>query len=110
VGTIAAKGLIEKSIHLAIKDDMMYIGNKGNESVVRYHLQNQSVTPFIAPRSGGLKNPSGLAFDGSGYFYVASRGSRQILRYDLKSGAPDENPFIDELADDPEFIELICRA
>jgi sugar lactone lactonase YvrE len=54
-----------------------------------------------------LKNPAGLAFGNDGFFYVASRGSRQILRYRLEDGRPDKHPFIDALADDPEFIEPV---
>jgi hypothetical protein len=106
-GTIAAKVLIDQPIHLAFKDDMIYVGNKGNESIVRYDLRSQRITPFIAPHSGGLKNPAGLAFGNDGFFYVASRGSRQILRYRLEDGRPDKHPFIDALTDDPEFIEPV---
>jgi hypothetical protein len=54
-----------------------------------------------------LENPSGLAFGDDGYFYVASRGSRQILRYRLSDGVPDLKPFIDQLDDEPEFMERV---
>ena len=109
LGTLAAKGVIDKPIHLALRDDMIYVGNKGNESIARYDLKKGHLTTFIVPRSGGLRDSSGLAFDSEGYFYVASRGSRQILRYRLQDGTPDKKTFIDRLADDPEFIELVAR-
>jgi hypothetical protein len=54
-----------------------------------------------------LENPSGLAFGDDGYFYVARRGSRQILRYRLSDGVPDLKPFIDQLDDEPEFRERV---
>ena len=109
LGAIAAPDLIDKPIHLAVSGDMLYIGNRGNESVVKCDLRSEQVAPFIHPQAGGLKNPSGLAFGDDGYFYVASRGSRQILRYRLSDGWPDRHPFIDHLDDEPEFIEPVGR-
>ena len=107
LGKIVAPNLIDKPIHLAVNGDALYIGNRGNESVVKCDLRREQVTPFIQPQAGGLKNPSGLAFGDDGYFYVASRGSRQILRYRLSDGVPDLKPFIDQLDDEPEFMERV---
>ena len=107
LGAIAAPGLLDKPIHLAVSGDVLYIGNRGNESVVKCNLRDEQVVPFIHPKSGGLDNPSGLAFGDDGYFYVASRGSRQILRYRLADGWPDKHPFVDGLDDEPEFIEPV---
>jgi sugar lactone lactonase YvrE len=107
LGLITAPGLIDKPIHLAASGDVLYIGNRGNESVVKCELGSEHVLPFIRPKAGGLKNPSGLAFGGDGYFYVASRSSRQVLRYRLSDGAPDKRPFIDDLDDEPQFIEPV---
>lgn len=107
LGAIAAPDLIDKPIQLAVSGDVLYIGNRGNESVVKCDLHNEQVVPFIHPKAGGLNNPSGLAFGDDGYFYVASRGSRQILRYRLADGLPDKHPFIDDLEDEPEFIEPV---
>ena len=109
-GEIAAKGLLDKPIHLAVSGGALYIGNRGNESVVKCDLHSEAVTTFIQSQAGGLKNPAGLAFGDDGFFYVASRGSRQILRYQLADGRPDGRPFIDGLHDDPEFIEPMSRA
>ena len=106
---ISAPGLIDKPIHLAVDGNTLYIGNRGNESVVKCDLPTKKVTPFIRPKSGGLKNPSGLAFGSDGWFYAGSRGSRQILRYRLSDGSPDARPFIDELQDEPEFLERADR-
>lgn len=107
LGAIAAPKMIDKPIHLAVSGDLLYIGNRGNESVVKCDLHSEQVVPFIHPKSGGLNNPSGLAFGDDGYFYVASRGSRQILRYRLADGWPDRHAFIDNMEDEPEFIESV---
>jgi hypothetical protein len=105
LGAIAARDRIDKPIHLAVSGSVLYIGNRGNESVVKCDLHSEKVAPFIRPKAGGLDNPSGLAIGEDGFFYVASRGTRQILRYRLDDGSPDRRPFIDELEDEPEFIE-----
>ena len=108
-GEIMAAGQIDKPIHLALNGGTLYIGNRGNESVVKCDLQSETVTTFIQSRAGGLNNPAGLFVGDDSCFYVASRGSRQILRYQLADGRPDRRPFIDNLEDDPEFIELVTR-
>ena len=50
---------------------------------------------------------SPMAFGSDGYFYVGSRGTRQVLRFDRK-GVPDRKPFIDHLEDEPEFIAEVA--
>ncbi len=107
LGSIAAPELIDKPIHLMAEGDLLYIGNRGNESVVTCDLRSERVTPFIQPKAGGLDNPSGLALGNDGWLYVGSRGSRQILRYRIADGLPDRRPFIDGLEDEPEFIERV---
>ena len=53
-----------------------------------------------------IDKPIQLAVGGT-TLYVGNRGSRQILRFRLSNGLPDAKPFIDELEDEPEFIELV---
>jgi hypothetical protein len=50
-----------------------------------------------------------MAFGPDGKLYVSSRATRQILRFDASTGAPDATPFIDALPDFPEFITLVER-
>lgn len=103
LGAISDKHLIDKPIHLIANGAQLYIGNRGNESVARCDLNSGQVAAFIRPKAGGLNNPSGMAFGSDGYFYVGSRGTRQVLRFSLK-GAPERKPFIHNLEDEPEFI------
>ncbi|MDB5350556.1 MAG: regulatory domain of in-like proprotein convertase [Planctomycetota bacterium] len=42
---------------------------------------------FVAPKSGGLSQPEGLAFGQDGKLYVADAQTNQIFRYDGKTGA-----------------------
>jgi CSLREA domain-containing protein len=44
------------------------------------------VSEFVAPGSGGLKNPNSIAFSGS-YLYVTDASSHNVLRYNATTGA-----------------------
>jgi hypothetical protein len=48
-----------------------------------------------------------MAFGDDGFLYVASRNTKEILRYDTKDGRPSSAPFIKNLADSPEFLMLV---
>jgi hypothetical protein len=50
-----------------------------------------------------------MAFGDDGFFYVASRNSKEILRYGSADGRPHGKPFIKDLADNPEFLMLVRR-
>jgi hypothetical protein len=50
-----------------------------------------------------------MAFGDDGFLYVASRNSKQILRYGGNDGRPRRKPFINDLADNPEFLMLVAR-
>jgi hypothetical protein len=45
-----------------------------------------------------------MALGDDGHFYVASRNSREILRYDDIDGTRHGQPFIKDLKDYPEFL------
>jgi hypothetical protein len=50
-----------------------------------------------------------MAFGDDGFLYVASRNSREILRYGSIDGRLRGKPFIKDLADNPEFLMLVDR-
>lgn len=102
-------GDLENPIHLLFDHTghRLYVGSEARDSVLAYDLTTDRVFTFIAPRSGGLREPAGMALGDDGYLYVASRGTRQILRYDAVNGRPDAKPFIDDMRDRPEFLLLV---
>ena len=61
----------------------------------------------MASKSGGLNGPAGMAFGDDGRFYVASRNTKEILRYEDINGSQQGKPFITNLKDNPEFLMLI---
>jgi 6-phosphogluconolactonase (cycloisomerase 2 family) len=102
---------LDKPIHLLLSPDGRYllIGSGGNDSILRHDLQQGSTTVFVAPKSGGIDGPAGMAFGDDGLLYVASRNSKELLRYDWTDGRPHGKPFIEDLADNPEFLMLVRR-
>jgi streptogramin lyase len=85
----------------------LFVGSGGNDSILRHDLRQNSTSVFITPKSGGLNGPAGMAFGDDGLLYVASRNTKEILRYDPKDGRPLSKPFIKDLGDNPEFLMLV---
>lgn len=55
-------------------------------SVLRYDHTGSFVDILVSPGSGGLENATGISFGPDGNLYVASFGSREVLRYDGETG------------------------
>ncbi|PYL02643.1 MAG: hypothetical protein DME31_08760, partial [Verrucomicrobia bacterium] len=102
---------VDKPIHLMLSPDSHYlfVGSGGNDSILRHDLRQNSTSVFITPKSGGLNGPAGMVFGDDGLLYVASRNTKEILRYDAKGGRPSGEPFIKNLGDNPEFLMLVRR-
>jgi DNA-binding beta-propeller fold protein YncE len=102
-------GHLDKPIHLLLSPDgrFLYIGNGGNDSILRYDLLHECSIVFIPSKSGGLNGPAGMSLPEDGFLYVASRNSKEILRFDITDGRPEKTPFIKDLADNPEFLILV---
>jgi len=102
---------LDRPIHLLLSPDGRYllIGSGGNDSILRHDLQQDSTSVFIESKSGGLDGPAGMAIGDDGLLYVASRNSKEILRYGWSDGRPRGKPFISDLPDNPEFLMLVQR-
>lgn len=106
---ISRSNQLDKPIHLLLSRDGRYllVGSGGNDSILRHDLQQGSTSVFIESKSGGLNGPAGMAFGDDGFLYVASRNSKEILRYGSIDGRPRGGPFIKNLMDNPEFLMLV---
>lgn len=102
---------LDRPIHLLLSPDGRYllIGSGGNDSILRHDFRRNSTSVLVASKSGGLNGPAGMAFGDDGFLYVASRNSKEILRYGSIDGRPRGKPFIENLADNPEFLMLVGR-
>jgi hypothetical protein len=102
---------LDRPIHLLLSPDGRYllIGSGGKDSILRHDLREGSTNLFVEPKSAGLDGPAGMAFGDDGFLYVASRNSKQILRYGGIDGRAHGKPFINDLADNPEFLMLVAH-
>ena len=102
---------LDRPIHLLFSPDgrYLFIGSGGNDSILRHDFRRNSTSVLVASKSGGLDGPAGMAFGDDGFLYVASRNSKDILRYGPNDGRPRGKPFIENLADNPEFLMLVGR-
>ena len=107
---VSRSNQIDKPIHLLHSPDGRYllIGSGGTDSILRHDLHQNATSIFVESKSGGLNGPAGMAFGDDGLLYVASRNSKEILRY-TSDGQPYREPFIKDLADNPEFLMLVSR-
>jgi DNA-binding beta-propeller fold protein YncE len=101
---------VDKPIHLLLSPDgrYLFIGSGGTDSILRHDLHQNATSVFVESKSGGLNGPAGMVFGDDGLLYVASRNSKEILRY-RSDGKPCGEPFIKDLADNPEFLMLVYR-
>jgi probable HAF family extracellular repeat protein len=68
-------------------DGNLYVSSAFTDEVRRYDgTTGEALGAFVSSGSGGLDNPSGLAFGPDG-LYVVSRWSHQVLKYDGTTGA-----------------------
>jgi len=106
---ISRSDQLDRPIHLMLSPDgrYLFVGSGGNDSILRHDLQQGTTSVFVTSKSGGLNGPAGMAFGDDGFFYVASRNSKEILRYGSIDGRPHGKPFIKDLADNPEFLILV---
>jgi DNA-binding beta-propeller fold protein YncE len=106
---VSATDRVDRPIHLLLSPDgrYLFIGSGGTDSILRHDLRRNSTSVFVRPKSGGLNGPAGMAFGDDDFLYVASRNTKEILRYDTNDGRPSDKPFIKNLADNPEFLMLV---
>jgi DNA-binding beta-propeller fold protein YncE len=97
---------LEHPIQVMFKDDgrhMLVTDNKAN-CVWRMSLEGGKVDQLVRPGDGGLDAPSAIALRDH-VLYVGSRLTKQILKYDAKTGR-----FLGvfaELPSNPEFLKSV---
>jgi hypothetical protein len=98
-----------KPVHAGFRpgDGALLVGSRTQNAILAIDVAAGTVATLVAAGAGGLNAPAGMAFGPDGKLYVASRESKQILRFDARNGKPDAAPFIDGLEDFPEFIALV---
>jgi DNA-binding beta-propeller fold protein YncE len=65
----------------------LYVSSFETHQVLRYDgTTGAFLNAFVAAGSGGLQNPTGLAFGPDGALYVGSSNTAEVLRYDGQTG------------------------
>jgi hypothetical protein len=81
----------------------IYVTDNGAKAVFAIDPATGAVTTF-ADHSGGVPDePSALAIDGS-HLLVGDRKARKVVRFKIPEGKAENDPFVAQLPDSPEFI------
>ncbi len=107
-----AGGNLYAPVHLLVdaNTQILYIGSTGNDSIVKYDLEDGAPLGIVTPTpfiDGKVKGPSGMVLDAAGNFYVAERKASKISKF-LPNGT--QSDFIAALPDEPEFILYVPKA
>ena len=104
---------LREPVQLLLKasDGRLYIGSKGNDSILTCPIADSAPVGTVEPRTfidGKVKRVSGMAFDDTGRFYAAERVARRIKMFPPDGRGAGED-FITGLPDDPEFIHHVAK-
>lgn len=81
----------------------LFIGDRGAHTVWIIEGPDSKPRRFIPEDTHQPKLPSALAID-EDWLYVGDRDRREIRRYRLSDGTPDEKIWLKDLPDSPEFL------
>ena len=64
---------------LFVKDDVMYIADKGNNRIVKMSLTGEFITEYLNADNGAFNGPSGVFIDSSNHIFVADTNGGRIV-------------------------------
>ena len=100
----SAKDGLKRPIQLLVgPSGTMYLTDNGAKSVFAIDTAAGTVRVFSDHSRGVPDEPSALAIDGS-HLLVGDRKSRKVVRFKIPEGKAENDPFVAELPDSPEFI------
>lgn len=71
----------------------LYVSDEGPSRILRYDGETGAfISEFVAGGSGGLSLPNGVVFGPDGNLYVASFGTRSVMRYQGPTGGSPGAP------------------
>ena len=97
-GQIAAGRFLLAPVHLLVNGDYLYIGSSGTDTVLQYDLTSGGLRTVVHE----VKTISGMCFDASGNFYLASREDKAIYTCGRDFGTPE---LFVGAATDADFID-----
>lgn len=105
VRTIAdqTSGVIKPVQILFDSKQRLFIGDSGAHTVWIMESPHSKPRKFIDEDLERIEHPSALAVD-ENWLYVGDRSLREVTRYRLTDGSPDEQVWLGDLPDSPEFL------
>jgi hypothetical protein len=73
---------------LTLPDQRVLVSSFADDRVLAFGDDGAFLGDFVAPGSGGLDGPTGLALSPAGSVLVASYNNNRVLAYNAKTGAP----------------------
>lgn len=116
-GNLADGGLVHAPTHLLVAPwGTLYIsvkpkGSNQHALVLAYDFSGtQTVSAIISQKNApNIENPAGMTFDGDLNFYLAERKGNAVYKFNPDFSLADNNPFIADMPDNPEFILWISN-
>ena len=100
----SAKDGLKRPIQLLVGPrGTMYLTDNGAKAVFAIDTAAGTVSVFSDESRGVPDEPSALAIDGS-HLLVGDRKSRKVVRFKIPDGKAENDPFVAELPDSPEFM------
>lgn len=100
----SGKDGLKRPIQLLVgPSGIMYLTDNGAKAIFAIDPAAGTVSVFSDESRGVPEEPSALAIDGS-HLLVGDRKSRKVVRFKIPDGKAENDPFVAELPDSPEFI------
>jgi hypothetical protein len=118
IENLADGGLVQAPTHLLVAPSgMLYISvtpkkKKNNYALVlAYNFAGGGAISTVISQETApqIENPAGMTFDGDGNFYLAERKGKAVYKFNSDFNLADNNPFIADMPDNPEFILWISN-
>ncbi|MCH7872371.1 MAG: hypothetical protein IID33_11790, partial [Planctomycetes bacterium] len=85
---VTGEALVSQGNDLIVTPDRrVLVTSGGDHRVVEFDRTGVYVGDLVSAGSGGLNEPAGLTLGPDGDLYVSSRGTNNVLKYDIASGA-----------------------
>ena len=81
----------------------MYLTDNGARAIFTIDPSTGTVSTFADASRGVPEEPSALAIDAK-HLLVGDRKTKQVLRFTIPEGKLENDPFVSDLPDSPEFI------
>lgn len=73
-----------------IKDEYMYVADKGNNRIVKLSLEGEYIAEYLNTENGAFNGPSGVYVDGQNHIFVADTNGGRMVHLDSNGSFIEE--------------------